>query len=434
MKLLELVAETLPEYKVQIERVSKIIKVEELSFEKTIYLGEKLFYKALKDGKFNENIVFKLFETYGFPIELTNELCKENNITFDEEKVKKLFEAHQKKSKSMTNKGMNLKFIKLDGVNENFTNFVGYEKESNESEIIFLFKDKSQTDNLTGEGFLIAKDTPFYATKGGQSHDIGFITQDGNKAEVLDVFLDKFGNHIHLIKTNGVFKKGKANFQVDSKIRAQLEQNHSATHLLYAGLIDSLGIGIFQLGSDNNQDRLKFDYPANHLLTEKEIEGIQKYVNNIIKENIKREYILTTYKEAKKMGALGLPKILIRGEVRVVKFGDVSLELCGGTHVSHTKQIEDFLIIKNESKGSGIYRIEALTTKDTIQKYYDGKYKYICDKFQGVIKKIEMVDPEYKSSISIDKISSNEGLIKEENKIITIFNIYKKIVKRKEKE
>ena len=432
-EIVNAVSITLPEYKVNIEKVAKIIKAEELIFAKTIYLGEKLFYKSLKDKNFNENTVFKLFETFGFPIELTKELSKENNITFDEAKVEELFKDHQNKSKSIVNKGMNLKFIELEGVSKNFTNFIGYDKENGDSEILFLFDDLVNTDKLNGTGFIIAKNTPFYATKGGQSHDIGFITQNGNKAEVKDVFLDKFGNHIHLVETNGEFVKGNAYFEVDSKIRERLEHNHSATHLLYSALINSLGIGVFQLGSDNNEDRLKFDYPADHLLKGKEILDLENYVNELIKQSIDREYIITTYKDAKKMGALGLPKILIRGEVRVVKFGNVSLELCGGTHVKNTREIEKFLIIKNESKGSGVYRIEALTSNVAIKKYFDNKYSYILDKFNGLLKKIEKIDPKYQCEIIINKISSNEELYNEEKKINDIFKIYKKINKKNNK-
>ena len=427
-KLVLDVSASLPIYELDIDRVTKVIKIEEEKFAKTINLGEKLFKKALINKKINEEIVFKLFETYGFPMELTEELAKENGITFDKNKLALLFKKHQSKSKSMVNKGMKQQYSSLQKIKENYTKFVGYEKEKINSEILYLFNEHEIKDSINNIGMLIAKETPFYATKGGQAHDIGIISQGNNLAKVIDVFLDKEQNHIHVIKMEkGILKKGKAYFEVEHNIRKQLKQNHSATHLLYAALRKVLGIGIFQLGSDNNQNRLKFDFPLDHLLTNDEIDKVEKQVTKYINAAIKREYIVTTYQKAKAMKALGLPKSTIRGEVRVVKFGDFSIELCGGTHVDNTIDIEKFLIIKVESKGSGIYRIEALTSKNTIKKYFLHKKEELENKLFGLIKKIKQIDPSYKNNITIADIESKEQIKIENEKVELLLSEFKKI-------
>ena len=428
-RLVKDVASSLKEYNIDINRVSIVIETEEKKFAKTIHLGEKLLKKSINEGKFNDKIVFKLFETYGFPIELTSELASEHNLSFDIKKVQLLFKEHQNKSKSITNKGMSQKFIPLQEVKKNYTDFVGYDSESCNADIMLLFNMTKQVKSLRGKGMVISSKTPFYATKGGQSHDIGIITQGTATAKVIDVFSDKQGNHVHVVEVDGELKEGKASFQVDHKIRADLERNHTGTHLVYSALRSVLGIGIFQLGSDNNQDRLKFDFPLDHLLTSNEISKAEEFVNKAIQENIKREYILTTYSKAKAMNALGLPKITIRGEVRVVKFGNVSIELCGGTHVLHTSQLEKFLIIKVESKGSGIYRVEALTSNATIQKYFNNKYEHLQNQYVGLIKKLQTADSKYKTKIIINPISSKIELVKEQSKIELLLKEYKQIRK-----
>ncbi len=380
-------------FDIDVKKVSLIIKDEESNFSKTIIQGKKLLDDEIERTTdfFDVNIAFKLFETYGFPIEMTNDVLVENNIKLDLEKLEILRTKHSEISRGAKEHNNFSKAINsLSLINEPISEFVGYEHIKSKSKVLFLLNDIEKVKNLNGIGYLVLDKTPFYATSGGQLHDKGYLMQSGNKINVIDVFKDKNNNHIHKIE-------GKINDQdsiecfVDEPTRLGLMRNHSATHLLFAALRKVYGDSIVQLGSDNNQDRLTFDFPLKQRPTEKEISLIEDFINSAIKKNIKREYIITTTTQAKKLGAIMTieeMEYFNTENVRVVKFDDLTIDLCGGTHIDFTKNIEHFKITDIDSKGSGIYRIRALTSNILVNKYMNIEIEKNLSLLNALIRKI----------------------------------------------
>lgn len=372
-KLVKITKDTLI-FDIDVEKVAFIIKKEEENFSKTIIQGKKILDDEIVKtiDFFDVNTAFKLFETYGFPIEMTNDILVENNINLDLKKLELLKEKHSIISKGDKEHNHFSKALNsLNLIDKSISEFIGYESITSRSKILFLLDENKKLDELDGVGYLILDKTPFYATSGGQLHDQGYLLQSGNRIDIVDVFKDKNNNHIH--KINGkVNNSDIIDAFVDGETRIGLMRNHSATHLLFAALRNIYGNQIIQLGSDNNQDRLTFDFPLKQRPTEKEILMIEDFINSIIKRNIKREYIVTTTTEAKKLGAIMTieeMEYFNTENVRVVKFGDVTTDLCGGTHIDFTENIENFKITSIDSKGSGIYRIRAVTSNFLVDKY-----------------------------------------------------------------
>ncbi len=368
-------------FDIDVNHVSSIIEKEEESFSKTILQGKKILDDEISKTKdlFNVNIAFKLFETYGFPIEMTNDVLSDHNIKMDLIALETLKEHHSTISKGKHEHDNFSKALNsLNVISESISNFVGYEQEYSKSKILFLLNDEEKVSEINGIGYLVLNNTPFYATSGGQLHDKGYLMQAGNKINVLDVFKDKNNNHVHKIE-------GKINDQdivecfVDQTTRLGLMRNHSATHLLFAALRKIYGSSIVQLGSNNNQDRLTFDFPLKQKPTDQEIIIIEDFVNQVIIKNIEREYIITTTNKAKNMGAIMTideMEYFNTENVRVVRFDDVTTDLCGGTHIDFTQNLESFKIVSVDNKGSGIYRIRALTSNHLV----NGNIKEQIDK------------------------------------------------------
>ncbi|MDK2819600.1 MAG: alanine--tRNA ligase, partial [Mycoplasmataceae bacterium] len=276
--------------------------------------------------------------------------------------------------------------------------------------------------------YLVLDKTPFYATSGGQLHDKGYLLQSGNMIEIIDVFKDKNNNHIHKVK-GLINDSDDVEAAVDFQNRIGLMRNHSSTHLLFAALREVYGNKIVQLGSDITAERFTFDFPLDKKPTEIDLKLIEDKINKIIEKNIEREYIITTISEAKKIGAtmtVEEMRYLNHEDVRVVKFGNVTTDLCGGTHIDYTKNIEKIKIISVDTKGSGIYRIRAITSNNLIEKYMHieiDKYILILQSLIKKINELSNVNREYslKNENNLEKyledtkkeISKNKDQIKE---------------------
>lgn len=385
-QLVDIVAQTLPIYHVNLKKVKQIIRHEEQAFARTIKQGEELLFKTIQDQKvISSQVAFKLLETYGFPLDLTIEIAKAHHIKLDLSTFKELQQQHAKISKQKASFGMDLQLQVIQNVTSKVSEFIGYEHLTSESKVIFQGQENHK--NL-----VLFDKTPFYATSGGQRFDQGLI--DGQP--VLNVFKDQYHNHWHVI--NKRLKTQHVKLQVNPQYRTKAMQNHSATHLLGRAIYDVLGFTT-QLGSENNGDKLRLDFPAEKRPTEQQIQVIEDRVNHYINAGLKRQYIITTKRQAIAMGAWILEKeaqsSTFEDTVRVVNFGNISIELCGGTHVENSQAIEQFKIVKVESKGSGTYRIEAITSFETIKAYEDHEIKTSLVTFNNIKAKILLINPGY---------------------------------------
>lgn len=372
-KLVKTVVENMgyafPEIKANQKNVEKIIKAEEESFNATLDRGIELFdgvVNKLKEKKLNlisGEDVFKLYDTFGFPVDLTNVMAREAGFTIDEPRFNELMDEQKARARKSTKEKTahahvvvdNLKGFEL--VSEEPTQFLGYEQLESNAKIVGLKNEGEQS-------LIILDKTPFYPESGGQSSDIGTITIGSNKFEVID-----------LTKINGIiihFVENKDNVKilpgtevlaaVDRTRRWDIMRNHSATHLLHAALREVLGKHVQQSGSYVGADRLRFDFTHFQKVTEDELKEIELMINRKIRENLPLSHHKDTpFDEAKKMGALMFFGDKYGDKVNVVQFGDYTMEFCGGTHVHNSSQIGLIKILSESSIASGVRRIEAVT-------------------------------------------------------------------------
>ena len=382
-KLIDIVEQTLAVYKIDKEKVSKIIKKEELAFAKTIKQGEEILFNELSksNGELDAKIAFKLFETYGFPVELTQEIVEEKGIKLDISKFDELKKKHADASRGEKLSGMESQIKVIQTIESKVSEFVGYDTLTSSSKVLVQAEE-------SGKNYVLLDKTPFYATKGGQHYDKGTI----GGVEVLDVFRDKYENHWHV--TNGKVENNVEAI-VNPDIRLMKERNHTSTHLLGLALSMVFGIGAIQLGSDNNEDRLRLDFPLDKKPTKEELSRVEEIVNDLIKQSIDREYHLMKYNDAIQKGVIALQgEEYGDGDLRVVIF-DKSKEFCGGTHILNTNKIEKFKITKLESKGSGVYRIEAITSFRTIDKYESKVIDNLKEQVSSLVEKITKIKSDY---------------------------------------
>ena len=337
---------------------------EENQFSNTLRTGMSLLEEklnSLKEKIIPGELAFKLYDTYGFPLDMTLDLAREKDLEVDVDEYENLMDNQRKRAKESSSfESLLPSSIDLDKE----TNFLGYQQDVCEAQIKLIFKNGLEVEEVdSGECLFITDKTPFYAESGGQIGDSGFIKADIGLAKVKDT--QKTGGYfIHFAEVEkGSFKKFQnVLMEIETDKRKKIVSNHSATHLMHASLRNILGKHVEQKGSLVNEEKLRFDFSHDKALTKKEIIEIENQVNEIIRKDIKTEVFESTYDEAIKLGALAFFGEKYGDTVRVLKIGgDFSTELCGGTHVKSTSEIKLFKIVSESSISSGVRRIEAVS-------------------------------------------------------------------------
>lgn len=357
--------EAFPELKQQQAHIERVLKTEEEQFAKTLGQGLKILEQDLSELKGSVipgNVVFKLYDTYGFPVDLTNDIARERSLTLDEEGFEREMEAQRERARSASAFGMDYNsLVKVDGD----TRFLGYQGVSGAGQIIALFKDGKAVEQLSEgeEGVVVLDQTPFYAESGGQVGDSGYLQGAGVRFDVRDT-TKAGGAHLH----HGVVAQGSLSVgaavkaEVDASVRQATALNHSATHLLHAALRQVLGDHVQQKGSLVDSQRLRFDFSHFEAIKPEQLKQLEDIVNSEIRKNSEVETEETDIESAKNKGAMALFGEKYGDQVRVLSMGgSFSVELCGGTHVSRTGDIGLFKITSEGGVASGVRRIEAVT-------------------------------------------------------------------------
>lgn len=352
-----------PELKEKQVQIEEALKNEESRFAQTLETGMALLENALAKGskKLDGEIIFKLYDTYGFPYDLTADICRERNIELDEAGFEREMEAQRARARAAQSFKANAQ-LPYDGQD---TEFKGYSERQTESKVLALYKDGEQVDELNegDSGAVVIDFTPFYAESGGQVGDVGYIFSGENRFEVRDTqkikaaVFGQFG-----VQTSGRLKVGDSvTAKVDDEIRNANMRNHSATHLMHKALRDVLGRHVEQKGSLVTAESTRFDISHPQAVTAEEIAEVERRVNEAILANVAVNAAIMSMEDAQKTGAMMLFGEKYGDEVRVLQMGGFSTELCGGTHVSRTGDIGLFKIISEGGIAAGVRRIEAIT-------------------------------------------------------------------------
>ena len=352
-----------PELKEKQAQIEEALKNEESRFAQTLETGMALLENALaKGGKtLDGEIIFKLYDTYGFPYDLTADICRERNIELDEAGFEREMEAQRARARAAQSFKANAQ-LPYEGQD---TEFKGYSERQTESKVLALYKDGEQVNELNEgeEGAVVIDFTPFYAESGGQVGDVGYIFAGENRFEVHDTqkikaaVFGQFG-----VQTSGRLKVGDSvTAKVDDEIRNANMRNHSATHLMHKALRDVLGEHVEQKGSLVTAESTRFDISHPQAVTAEEIAEVERRVNEAILANVAVNAAIMSMEDAQKTGAMMLFGEKYGDEVRVLQMGGFSTELCGGTHVSRTGDIGLFKIISEGGIAAGVRRIEAIT-------------------------------------------------------------------------
>ncbi len=357
------------------EYIKKIILIEEQKFIETIDQGLSILENLINelDNKNSDTLsgedAFKLYDTFGFPIEMTEEILQENAKKVDREEFERLMDEQREKARtarlSQDNEGWKKDSLEIPA--DISTEFIGYEYTEADVRVLYVSNetDGSEVLNPGEKGIVIFDRTPFYAEGGGQVGDKGTVYSESVNAAVIDTQKASGQIIIHKVSVNsGKLQTGDTvRAQIESGKRKSIQANHSATHLLHRALKMVLGEHVAQAGSYVNDSRLRFDFTHFEALTDKELEEVTEIVNNAIISSypVKKEYM--SIEDAKKAGATAQFDEKYGNEVRVVSMGDFSMELCGGTHVNNTSEIMGFKILSENGVASGTRRIEAVTGK-----------------------------------------------------------------------
>ena len=361
----QIMGESYPYLEERLDRVMKLITSEEEKFEKTLNAGEQMLlnYLETKPKLISKEVAFKLYDTYGFPLELTEEIAKERGLEVDiegfkEEMLKQKERARNARIKANSMNRQSKDLLEFVEKSEFF-----YDSEPRKAKIIALFKDGNRVDQIEENGEVIFDVTNFYAESGGEVADSGYFECQGGKVIVENVQKAPNKQNLHSVDTQGcVLNVGdEVILHVDEIRRKRIMRNHSACHLLQKALQEVLGNHINQAGSYVDEERVRFDFTHFEKISEEQLRKVEERVNEIIDKAYDSKIKYMPIEEAKKTGAMALFGEKYGDIVRVVNFGDWSIEFCGGCHVSNTSDIGAFVIEFEESISSGVRRIQACT-------------------------------------------------------------------------
>ncbi|MFG0771488.1 alanine--tRNA ligase [Vibrio plantisponsor] len=386
------------ELKKQQAVVEKVLRIEEENFSRTLDRGMAILNEALDNLEGNEldgETVFKLYDTYGFPADLTNDVARECNFTIDEAGFEAAMEEQRQRAREAGQFGTDYNtLIKVDGSTE----FCGYSATEGQGTITAMFVEGNEVDSLSAgdKAIVVLDETPFYAESGGQCGDAGVLKLESGLFKVEDT--QKLGNAFahHGVLVEGVFAKGdKVTAVVDAKRRQATSLNHSATHLLHAALRQVLGEHVTQKGSLVKPEGLRFDFSHLEAVTAQELKEVERLVNEQVRRNHVIETNIMDIESAKKKGAMALFGEKYEDQVRVLSMGEFSTELCGGIHASNTGDIGLFKITSESGIAAGIRRIEAVTGESALDvidaqtRKYEEKLVEAANKAKALEKEIQ---------------------------------------------
>lgn len=372
----EIMKESYPEVQAREENIARIVRVEEERFHETLDDGLRILKSIIEKEEakgstvFPGEEVFTLYDTYGFPKELTEEYVAEHGLTIDVQGFENEMDKQRKRAREARKKtnSMHVQTTVLQDVSIDST-FIGYDQTETNTVVTHLIKDDALVSKLSAgeEGIIFLQETPFYAESGGQVADTGYITtEDGLKVRVKDVQKAPQGQHMHkvIVEEGTLEQQMSVHAFIESELRKGIVKNHTATHLLHQALKDVLGEHVNQAGSLVEYNRLRFDFTHFEAVTKEELEAIEQQVNEHIWQSIPLVIENKPIEEAKEMGAMALFGEKYGDVVRVVQIGSYSIELCGGCHVVNTSEIGLFSIVSETGIGAGTRRIEAVSGKD----------------------------------------------------------------------
>ena len=367
--LIEVMADAGKDVKNKQADVERLLRLEEEQFARTLERGLTLLDEALsevKDSILSGEVAFKLYDTYGFPLDLTADVCRERNIAIDEEGFEREMEAQRLRAQAASQFGVDYNnVVRVEGE----TKFEGYGESESLAKIIALFYDGKSVEQISAgqSAVVVLENTPFYAESGGQIGDRGYLTAQGVIFNVKDT--QKYGRvfgHIGELEQGTLSVGQTLNAVVDSERRNRISLNHSATHLLHAALRQLLGTHVVQKGSLVSDSALRFDFAHPEAISKKQLTDIERLVNQKVRANFLIQTDIMDVEAAKAKGAMALFGEKYADQVRVLTMGDFSIELCGGIHAKRTGDIGLFKIISETAVAAGVRRIEAVTGENAI--------------------------------------------------------------------
>ena len=414
-----------PELREKQSYITKVIKTEEENFAKTIDAGMKIFGDLLAEHKANGETVFsgadafKLYDTYGFPVDLTIEMCADEGMTVDEAEFKKLMEEQRVRARKAREALGDLGWAGQEfGKEVPETEFVGYDGTESEGTVVALVAE-GEICGEVNEGMdavVVLDRTPMYAEMGGQVADQGVMTADGVVFKVNNVLKNKGGKYMHYGKLlkGSIVLGDKLTVSIDTERRKAISRAHSATHLLQSALRLVLGDHVHQAGSLVEPDYLRFDFTHFSALTAEEIGQVNTVMADMILEGADIETQVMPFDEAKKLSAMALFGEKYGDTVRVVKMGDFSMEFCGGTHLDNTAKVGMFVITSEGSVASGVRRIEAITGREVIAKYIamSGMINKVADRLKA--RPLEIMDKVESNLSEIHELRQNIDKLKDQ--------------------